>query len=200
MVAPHEAMESVALAIAESGELPGEMSVLLHESDLESEDADVDLPLLEIQLQNVDDVIVDNTDFAGYVVDDDGNHVGRIFQSEYEMTLQLDIWTTTDDGYDPDELGRKLRDALYPYSSYGPQQDFINSEGSVVDTITYFRLDSGGRVDDLLRTPSVRKWSQEVELWGCEEFRTDEEYIVAVDYPAPGEFNDSDDDLVIEDT
>lgn len=177
-------METIATAVAKSGELPSEMSLLLQEADSASDDADVDLPLLEVTPMDVDNVVVSNTDLVGYVTDDDGNRTGRIYYSEYEMTIQLDIWTTKDDGYNPDDLGASLRRALYPYSSYGPQQKFLDDNNNPIDQITYFRLVSGQRTDELIQTPTVRRWSQEVEVWGCEEFRTDEDYIASVDYPS----------------
>lgn len=199
MVTPRDSMEAVARAVAESGELPSEMSLLLHEADSANDDADIELPLLEVQPNGVDNVIVHNDDFVGYVTDTNGNRVGRVYYSEFEMDITLDIWTVADGGYDVDDLGERLRDALYPYSSYGPQQKFFDENFNPIDQITYFRIGDGDRVDDLLQTPTVRKWSQSVELWGCEEFRTTEDYITDVDYPESGEFNDSDDDGVIDD-
>jgi hypothetical protein len=191
-------MEAVTRSVANSGELPAEISVLLQEADTSSDDADVDLPLLEVTPIDVENVVVNNSDLVGFITDDNGNRTGRIYYSEYEMRIQLDLWTTRNDGYDPDDLGESLRDALYPYSSYGPQQSFLDDEQNPIDQITYFRLGTGERVDDLIQTPTVRRWSQEVELWGCEEFRTDEEYITNVTYPADGDFNDEDSDGLID--
>lgn len=200
MTTPRESMEWVAKAVARSGKLPSEMSLLLHEADTSADDAGVDLPVLEIQPVEVDNVVVNNTDLVGFITDSEGNRTGRRYFSEYEMTISLDIWTTKGDNYDPDDLGERLRSALYPHSSYGPQQPFLDEEQKEIDQITYFRLGTGERTDDLLQTPTVRRWSQEVELWGCEEFRTDEDYIAAVDFPASGDLNDSDDDGTIDDT
>jgi hypothetical protein len=196
MVSPSESQEIVARTVARSGMLPDEMSVLLHEADESSEDADVDLPLLEIEINGVDDVVVNNSDFVGFKTDGDGNHIGRVYFSEYEMELDVQIWTTPNGGYDPDELGERLRKALYPYSSYGPNKDFVTAEGEVENQITYFKLGEGDRVDDLLQSPTIRRWTQEVELWACEEFQTDEEYISNVVYPSDGDFTESDDGTI----
>lgn len=198
MVSPRESMEAVAQAIANAGTLPSELSVLLHEADPENDDADVDLPLLEIQPITVDNVVVDNTDLVGFTEDNYGNQTGRIYSSEYEMGIQLDLWTAaSDDTYDPDTLGRQLRDALYPYSSYGPGQDLTDENGDPLQAITYFRLGDGERSDGLLETPTVRRWSQEIELWASEEFRTDEDYIVTVDTPQDGDLSDTNGDDII---
>lgn len=200
MVSPRDSMETVARAVAKSGKLPSEISLLLHEADTSADDADVDLPLLEIQPVEVSNVILNNTDFVDYITDGDGNRTGRVYTSDYEMTMTLDIWTTEDDGYNPDDLGEQLRAALYPHSSYGPQEPFVDDEGAPIDEITYFRLGTGERADDLIQTPSVRRWSQEVELWGYEQFTTEEDYITSVSYPSWDDLNDSDDDGVIENT
>lgn len=200
MVSPRNAMESVAKAVANSDKLPAEMGVTLREADMDSDDADVDMPLLEIQPVEVDNVVVHNTDFVGYVTDNAGNHVGRVYHSEYEMTISLDIWTIADSEYDPDSLGRRLREALYPYASHGPQNDFVDENGNPLDDITYFRLDTGERADDLIQTPTVRRWSQQVELWGYEEFSTEEDYITEVSYPDWHDLNDDDNDGMIENT
>lgn len=189
MVSPRESMEAVARAVAQSGNLPSELSLLLQEADESNDDADVDLPLLEIRPQTVDFVRIDNTDFVGFTTDADGNQTGRIYFSEYEMGIELNLWTTEGDGYDPDDLGRRLRDALYQYSSYGPASEFTDESGNPLEAITYFHLDEGERDDGLFSTPTVRRWSQEVELWASEEFRTNEDYIVQVDYPKSGEID-----------
>jgi hypothetical protein len=197
MVSPRGSMEALAGAIAESGELPSETSVLLQEADSENDDADVSLPLLEITPVEVDNVTLRNTDLVGWITDSNGNRTGRVFHSEYEMEIQLELWTTKDDGYDPDELGEALRRAIYPYSSHGPDKSFEDGSGNPIEQITYFSIDSGNRADDLVQTPTVRRWSQQVELWGCEEFRTDQEYPVAgVEFPSSdslsGDNNDTD--------
>jgi len=195
MVSPRSSIEAITKAIADSGKLPSELSVLLQEADQTYEDADVDLPLLEIQITEVDNVSVENTDFVGWTTDEYGNQTGRIYYSEYEMTLQLALWTTKDDGYDPDDLGEKLREALYPYSSYGPQESFKDDQDNSIDQIFYFRLDNGERTDDLIQTPTVRRWTQEVELWASEEFRTTEDYIVSVDFPTDENLSGSDETI-----
>lgn len=198
MVSPKTCLESVARAVASSGNLPNDMGVVMQEADPQSENADIDLPALEFQIDEMDDIIVHNTDFVGYSTDANGNHIGRLYESEYEMTIQIDIWTTPNDGYDPDELGEQLRNALYPYSSYGPDKPFLDDVSDPIEEVTYFTLNSGERTDDLIRTPSVRKWSQEVELWAYEEFSTEEEYILSVDYPTPSDIDDFDEDGIIE--
>lgn len=188
MVAPQDSIRAVARALERSTEFPNSVSTILHEADPSSEDADVDLPLLEIQPIEVVEPVIHNTDLVGYATDSNGNEIAAVYDSEYEMRLQLDIWTSTDDGYDPDDLGDSLRRALYNHSSYGPKQPLPDEDGSPITDIFYFRIGDGDRTDDMLRTPTVRRWSQEVELWAFEQFRTDIDYVVGVNYPQDGDF------------
>ncbi len=194
MVSPRDAMEAVATAVAKSGELPAELNLLLQEADQSNDDASVELPVMEVQPIEVDNVVVNNTDLVGYTTDDEGNRTGRVYFSDYEMTIQIQLWTTKGDSYDPDDLGERLRTALYPHSSYGPQEPFLDGNDDPIDEITYFRLLTGERTDDILQTPTVRRWSQEIELWGCETFSTNKDYIVDVDYPTSGDYNDDNGD------
>lgn len=198
MVAPKDAMNAIAKAIADSGELPSSMGLLLQEADASLEDANTDVPLLEIQPVTVDHVAISNTDFVGFVTDEYGNHAGRVYSSEYEMVVQIDIWTIEQDGHDVDELGQSLRRSLYPYSDYGPGEDFVTPDGDPIEDIHYFKILSGERTDDLVTSPTVRKWSHEVELWGQEQFVTSEDYIMDVDYPSADELESTDEEVIIE--
>lgn len=200
MVAPSNAMTAVARTIADSGELPSDMGLMLHEADPESEDADVEMPALEIELVESSRVHPNNTDLVGWTVDENGNRTGRIYRAEYELTLEIDVWTSTGDGYDANELGKAVRRALYPHSSYGDGEPFSDENGKQIDEIFRFVVSDGARADDLIQTPTVRRWRQEVELWAYEEFQTTEDYIVDVNYPASGDFNDDDNDGTIDDT
>lgn len=179
MVSPSESLQILAQTIDESGEMPDDVSYLLHEADTENDDAGIGLPLVEITPVESDRVHLSNTDFVDYVTDDDGNEVGRVYHAEYEMTAQIDIWTINDGKYDVDELGDKLRKALYPYSSHGPQQPFTDENGSEVG-IFHFAVQSGERQDDTIQTPTLRRWQQQVEIWAFEDFKTTEDYIVDV--------------------
>lgn len=200
MVAPSEAIEAVARSIAESGNLPDNMGLVLHEADQESEDADVDLPALEIEIDENTRVYPNNTDLAGWTTDSDGNRTGRIYHSEYELSIQMDIWTSANDSYDPNKLGQALRSALHKHSSYGPQEPFFDENGNELDEIYRFVIDEGSREDDVIQTPTLRRWRQNIELWAYEEFVTSEDYILNVVYPTDGDFNDADGDGVISDT
>ena len=176
MVAPADAMHKLAEAVATEAELPNDMSVVFHEADTENDDANESMPLLEIQIVNTERPQLTNDDRVGFKLDDRGYRVARIYESNYELTLEINIWTAGQSGNDPNELGEALRRALYPYSSHGPGLPLD-------DDIFYVTINEGGRNDDLIQTPTVRRWSQEVEVWACEQFRTDKDPVDGVSFP-----------------
>lgn len=178
MVAPKDALQLLGAAISNEDKLPNDMGVVFHEADTDNDDADVDMPLIEFQIIETSRPQLVNTDFVGYTTDNDGNEVGRIYASDYELSIEISIWTFDKGGYDPDDLGAKLREALYPYTSHGPGI-------ALDDDIYYVVINGGSRDDNLLQTPTVRRWTQEIELWAHEQFKTDEDYIIDVTFPDP---------------
>ena len=188
MVSPKEAVNKIGVAISEENRLPSNMGVVFHEADTENDDADVDMPLLEFEISESSRPQLVNTDLVGHKLDDDGNQVARIYKSDYELTININLWTAGQSGNDPDDLGAALRQALYPYTSHGPGK-------SLDDDIYHVVINGGSRNDDLIQTPTVRRWSQEIELWAHEEFRTDEDYIIDVNLPDPDNLDTDDDTL-----
>lgn len=196
MTSPRESLEAVKRAIDSAGRLPEEISYLLHEADAAGQDSDVSLPLIEIQPLTSERVNPNNTDFVGFTTDDAGNHTGRIYRSQYELSAQIDVWTAQGGRYSPDDLGEAVRRSLYQHASHGPDKPFRDENEQVIDSMFRFELGDGERADDLVQTPTLRRWRQDVVIWAYEEFKTTEDYIVSVDYPS--DLHDSDGDNVIE--
>jgi hypothetical protein len=53
------------------------------------------------------------------------------------------------------------------------------------------RVGDGTPDEDFSTSPTLRRWSQEVDLWAYEQFTTDEDYIVDVNSPKDGDFGDT---------
>lgn len=186
MVSPSDAMLGLGLALNRSDKIPDEMSYLLHEADLQNDDANVDLPMIEITPVDVDHVHPSNSDFVDFTTNDEGSQTGRVYHTEYQMEVEIDIWTASDGGYDVDELGDALREALYPHSSFGPQEPFLDEDGKEMQ-IFRFSIESGERQDDIIQTPTVRRWRQEVEIWAFDEFQTTHDPVDGVSPPSSGD-------------
>lgn len=185
MVTPSEVLSAIERSLQSNSSVPDELSYLLHEADSSSSDADVTLPLVEIQITNNDRVHLLNTEFAGYKTDDNGNQTGYVYHSEYELLLQIDVWTASGGDHEVNNLGDIVRNALYTHSSFGPQQPFADENGDDIDEIFRFSMEEETRADDLISTPTIRRWRIDAEVWAYEQFTTDEDYIVSIDLSDP---------------
>lgn len=177
MVTHREAMEVIADTLREDRGIPQEMSYLLHEADPEGEDAAVSLPMVEMQDVQVLRDDPSNSTFLTYLVNDDGEEVGYVYETKWEMRLQMDIWTAAGSDYDADELGKQLRKVLFAYDTRGPGMSFTDDQGEPVDDIYDFSLRRSLRNDELNQTPSVRRFRQVARVRGAE--------ILTKESPAP---------------
>lgn len=195
MVSPKDSLEAVERAVKRSDKLPDQTSYLLEEVDAEGSDADVSLPVVEMELIASERVRPNNSDLVGYKTDASGNRIGRVYHSQYEMSVEINIWTAEGGSHDPDDLGERLREALYMHSTNGPARPFRDVNERPIDSIIRFQLGDGERADELVQSPTLRRWRQEIELWGHDEFTTSDDTILEVDFPQ----DLSSDDTVIED-
>lgn len=177
MVRPDTILQSLKEVIESSNRLPRSTSYATFGLDAEGGQSNVRPPIVEITTVDVIRNISHNTDFVGYATDSNGNHIGYIYWSLFEMPVQIDIWTAEGDNYYPDLIGRECRTALYRYddAQYGAQLPDPDSTGDLVE-VDRFVLDDGGPEDDLSMTPALRRFRQNAEVWFHEEINTAEEY------------------------
>jgi len=179
MATPREILTRIKESLEDSSDVPDSVSYVLQEYDASGKDANVTLPVVELQTVNALSLNEFNTDFVRYVHDENGNQIGRVYRSEYSVTVQLDILTV--DGRRKNEesistLVNSVRRSLYQYSSAGPAE-------SLEETVWKFQLNEGERADNLDSTPTVRRWSQTIDCWTYDEFRTIDDYIVDITFP-----------------
>lgn len=203
MVRPDTILRSLEEAIDSSDRLPHSTSYATFGLDPDGGQANVRPPIVEITTIDVIRNRPHNTDFVGYETDASGNRIGYIYWSLFEMPVQIDIWTAEGDNYDPDQIGRNCRTALYRYddTQYGAQLPDPNSSGDLVE-VDRFVLDDGGPQDDLSMTPALRRYRQTAEVWFHEEVNTAEEYgaedyIVNVVAPGDGDMTSGTDVEII---
>lgn len=182
MARPRELIEAVVSAIQSAGTLPSGTNYVGYEPNIDTEA--IKLPLLEVVTVSEARIDDHNTDFQGVIEDDNGNAVGQVFHALYNLTIEVNIWTAHGSQYDPDVLGDAVYSALYQYDSAGPDLDLH-------DDIWRVRVGDGEPDEDFTTSPTLRRWSQEVDLWAYETFTTDKEYIVNVTPPTADGFGDS---------
>lgn len=170
MVNQRETIEIIGRTLKESPKIPDQMSYLLREADPEGADANVSVPLIEIQ--NIDTTRDDptNSNFVDYLTNDAGEQVGYVYQTTWEMSLEIDIWTADGSDNDVDEFAAQMREVLYAYDTRGHDKQFRDENGEPVSDIWGFALQDGQRNDSLVETPSVRRWRQNARVRGAEVF------------------------------
>lgn len=174
MARPKDLIAIVVDALRDSGNLPSSMNYVGYEPNIDT-DA-IKLPLLEVDVVSEARIDSSNTDVQGYIEDDAGNRVGRVFHALYNLTLEVNVWTAQGSKHDPKDLGDTVYATLYKYDDAGPGDDLS-------DDVWRVRLGDGETDDDFTTSPTLRRWSQQLDLWAFEEFTTDEDYITGVDYP-----------------
>lgn len=185
MVRPQQIMESMTTALASSGELPPEVTYATTEIDQTGAQANVRPPILELSVIDSIRVRPHNTDLVGYVTDDDDNRVGRIFDAQFELSLQIDVWTANGDGYDPYEIGQDVRSVLYLYDDHMGGALFPDPDDTTqtLGGIEYFTVGDGSVANDLSMTPALRRWRQTATVWFHERVSTTADTIEDIQFP-----------------
>jgi len=179
---PREVIEVIVSAVKNSGRLPSSTNYVGYQPNIDTEA--IKLPLLEVTTVSEARIDDHNTDEVGVIEDDNGNAVGRVFHALYNLTIEVNVWTAHGSQYDPNQLGDEVYAALYNYDSAGPG---VNLH----DDIWRVRVGDGEPDEDFTTSPTLRRWSQEVDIWAYETFTTDEDYIVNVTPPASGDFGNT---------
>jgi len=179
MATPREILTAIKESLQDSSDVPDSVSYVLQEYDGSGAEASVSLPVVELQTVNAVSLNEFNTDFVGHKFNEEGNQIGRIYHSEYSLTVQLDILTVDGRSHNEESISpliNSVRSALYKFESAGIAEP-------LEETVWKFQLNEGERADNLESTPTVRRWSQTISCWSYEEFETDKDYVVDVSFP-----------------
>lgn len=197
-IRPDETITAVRDSIESSPNVPSDVDYLEKEPDLTGDEGNVKLPLVTIQPVSEVRITDFNTDLSDYVLDSNGNRVGRVFTGEYRLDLQIDIWTASGSSHDQRDIGNAVWDALYPHDSKSAGRSFTDSNGSDIQSIWKVRVGDGEPANDLAKTPTLRRWRQSLTLWAFHRFDTTEDYVATVNGPSDDGFSDSDGDGMLE--
>lgn len=175
MARPDEIIDALIYQLEASDVVSSDVTYLNEEVDSTGKNADVFLPVIEIQEADVTWLSEFNTDRVDIEFTDD--FAEEVYRAEYELILQLDVWVADTSKWSPDEIGEDARRVLYQYESAGLSKTLVDREGNLLPEIWKFSLTDAGRPDDLSGTFSVRKWRQEIEIWAYEEYRAKKDVI-----------------------
>lgn len=174
MVRPQQAVNVVLETIADSDDVPDDVSYLTQQADMSGGDSGVKLPVIEADITSYDELNAFNTDQSGYVRDNIGNKIGRVYRNEYEIEVDIDVYVANGSSHNVDEIAQGVRSALYPHEAAGPDDPFLDESGEPIEAIWWFTVGTGLRNDDTLQTPALRRWVQTITIRGYHEFETDE--------------------------
>lgn len=178
MVRPDTALDGVVTALKESNRLPDATTYSIYEVDSDGGQANLRPPIVEVTTNDVMRSDSHNTDLVGMETDNAGNEIGYIFNAQFEMPFQIDVWTAEGGDYDPHELGEAVRYALYQYDDQqrGLPLPDPNDPSTNLSEVEKFTMGDGGIRNDLSMTPALRRWRQTGDIWFHETVNTAEEY------------------------
>jgi hypothetical protein len=171
MVRPQEIIDAVIATFSRSSELPDDANFVGYEPDIGSEP--ITLPLIEVSTGPITKVSDTNTDFIEFVTDNNGNDIGRKYETGYTLQLDVAVWTAHGSMYSPREIGNTVRDLLYIHTSSGPNKPLRAEDGSSLDEVWHFYLQEGSQTDELQRTPTLRRWRQSITVSAVEQYITE---------------------------
>jgi|APHM01.1.fsa_nt_gi hypothetical protein len=182
---PDEGIDAIARVIRQSAVSLG--SVLAREPNYAREDNRLHSPWVTLQPVSIPRSSPHDTDRVEFVTDGQGRKVGQIFQTTWEMDVQIDVWQPTPASRDVSEVGYNVQKALLEHDVKREAEPFPDGAGGIEDEIDNFRVGEAERRDDLTAEHSLRRWYQEARLVLSDRVDTTTDTIEAVDTPRDGE-------------
>jgi len=171
MVRPKELIESIIYILKDAPDLPSSINFVGYEPDIDSES--IKLPLIEVSLETQIEINEANTEFVSFKTDDEGNQIGRVYESLYTQDIHVSIWTAQGSKYSPRELNNVVRDTLYKHTTTGPNEPLVHPELGCLDEVWRVKLIEGSHTDDLGTSPTLRRWDDMLEISASERHVTD---------------------------
>lgn len=182
---PDEGLDAIARVIRQSSVSLGD--VLAREPNYDREDNRLDAPWVTVQLVSAPRASPHDTDRVAFITDAQGRRVGRVFETTWEMDVQVDAWLPTPAPRDVSTVGYEVQQALLQYDTKRQAEPFPDGNGGVEDGVDHFRVGEAERRDELTGEFSLRRWYQEARLILSDEVDTTEDTITAVDTPRDDE-------------
>mgnify|MGYP006914287602 FL=1 len=168
MVRVQDIIDAFLYAFQTSNRVPDDLTYVGYMPDINTEA--IKLPILHIEIISRTEIGALNTDFVEYYTDENGNDIGKIFESMFDVTLEISVWTAEGSRHDPREIGNYVRDEIYTYTKKGPQKQLVSPTGETLDEVWHVRLDEANHTDDMGTSPVLRRWQQNVYVRASEQF------------------------------
>lgn len=182
---PDDALAAIKRVLAQSSVPLGD--IITREANVAREDNRLDAPWVTIQPISVPRSSPHDTDRVDFVTDTSGRRVGRIFETTWQVDVQLDVRLFSPAPSSVTDLGAQVQQALLPYDALREARPFPDGSGGTLDAVEHFRVGEGERRDDLTSEHSIRRWYQELRIDVSDRTSTTEAPVTAVDTPRDGE-------------
>lgn len=178
MVSQQELLESIPRTFENDSSIPDSVTYITHEPDFSSEA--IKLPIIQVLRTTVTNVDDTNTDFIGYIRDEDDRITDRLYERLYVMDLTVAVWTADGSVYDNAGIPEAVRSSLYKHDYDGPKKSLIDENGDPIDDVWRVSLTNTREEDDVTYTPTLRVHEQDIRVWASEVFESpvEEETIV----------------------
>jgi hypothetical protein len=118
MVFADTVLRATATGVSNSGLLPDDVTFSIVELDSEGEHADVSPPIVEFEPIEIFRDRSRNNERSGYVLNDDGERIGRTYEQWFTMEFRADVSVAARTDFDERTLHRRLLDALSVFDSH----------------------------------------------------------------------------------
>jgi hypothetical protein len=168
MVRVQDIIDAFLYAFQVSNRVPDDITYVGYMPNIDTEA--IKLPILHIEIIDRSEIGSLNTDFIEYYKDDNGNDIGKVYESMFDVNLEISVWTAQGSRHDPREIGNYVRDEIYTYTKKGPEKKLVSPNGETLDEVWHVTLDEAFHTDDMGTSPVLRRWQQNVRVRASEQF------------------------------
>jgi len=173
MVSTQEVIDAIIYALESSDVVTDDASYIDHDPDITTEA--IKLPVIQVSPNIKNRISDENTDFIGLVDGESENSVKEVYEALYTLDVTIAAWTAEGSQYSGREIQESITEALFKYETSGMNEPLKKSDGSVVDDIWRFTVQTGEQNDDLNTTPTLRRWRKTVVVSMSETFESEEQ-------------------------
>jgi len=173
MVSTQEVIDAIIYALESSDVVTDDASYIDHDPDITTEA--IKLPVIQVSPNIKNRISDENTDFIGLVDGESENSVKEVYEALYTLDVTIAAWTAEGSQYSGREIQESITEALFKYETSGMDEPLKKSDGSVIDDIWRFTVQTGEQNDDLNTTPTLRRWRKTVVVSMSETFESEEQ-------------------------
>lgn len=182
MATPTDVLDAIVEALQSSAEFDGG-SYFTQTIDLDGTNSALEQPVVSVKIVTAPRVTAWDSDLSGYVTDDAGNRIGRVYEAMWEMEAEAHILVAATSDYDTRTLGQEFQQALFPYDAKHSPKPLPDPDGGTMDDVDHFEV-GDGEPDDDLAGPGKRRWRQELAVtFSAETRRTDDPTVTDIETP-----------------